>query len=86
MVSAWAPVVARIVDVRWVPRSKEKNTAGNVRRGGSWRCVKSVTASVVSVSAQLVMEDVSVCRAYDPLEHLSHLSIVDPHAQLCCRH
>ena len=24
------------------------------------------------------MEDVNVCRAYDPLEHLSHLSTVDP--------
>ena len=41
--------------------AREK-TAGNVSRGGSWRCVKSVTVSVVSVSAQLVVEDVNVCR------------------------
>ena len=74
MVSAWAPAVEHIVDVRWVPRSKEKKTAGNVRRGGSWRCVKSVTVSVVSVSAQLKMEDVNVCRACDSLLNISAIS------------
>ena len=67
MVSAWAPAVGHIVDVRWVPRITRKT-----RR---WRCVESVTVSVVSVSAQLVMEDMSVCRACDPLDHLSHLSM-----------
>ena len=36
-----------------------------------------VDVSVVSVIAQLVMEDVSVCRACDSLEYLSQLSIVD---------
>ena len=35
------------------------------------------TVSVVSVSAQLMMEDVSVCRACDSLEYPSHLSTVD---------
>ena len=69
MVSAWAPAVGHIVDVRWVPRITRKT-----RR---WRCVESVTVSVVSVSAQLVMEDMSVCRACDPLDHLSHHSTVD---------
>ena len=53
-------------------RKKQKK-----KRGGSWRCVKSVTVSVVSVSAQLVMEDVNVCRACDSLKYLSHLGIVD---------
>ena len=58
-------------------KNKQKKTAGNVRRGGSWRCVKSVTVSVASVSAQLVMEDMNVCRACDSLEYVSHLRIVD---------
>ena len=74
MVSAWAPAVRHMVDARWVPRSKEKIRAGNVRRGVNWRCVKSVTVSVVPVSAQLMMEDVSVCRACDSRKCLSHLS------------
>ena len=58
-------------------RKKQGKRAGNMRRGVSWRCVKPVTASVVSVSAQLVMEDVNVCRACDPRKYLSHLSKVD---------
>ena len=51
MVSAWAPQVGHIVDVRWVFCSKEKSKQRKTRR---WRCVESVTVSVVSVSAQLV--------------------------------
>ena len=76
-VSAWAPAVGHIVDVRWVPHSKEKHRkrAGNIGRGVSWRCDKSVTVSVVSVSAQVVVGDVHVCRACDPLKHLSHLTV-----------
>ena len=44
-------------------QGKNRKRAGNVRRGVSWRCVKSVTVSVVRVSAQLMMEDVNVRRA-----------------------
>ena len=51
--------------------ARKKKKAGNVRRGGSWRCAKSVTISVC------LMEDVNVRRACDPLKHPSHLSMVD---------
>ena len=57
-------------------REKNRKRAGNMRRGVSWRCVFSV--SVVSVSAQLMMEDVNECRACDSLKYLSHLSTVRP--------
>ena len=50
-------------------KKKKRKRADNIRRG--------VTASVVSVSVQLVMEDANEGRACGARKHLSHLSIVD---------
>ena len=78
-------------------RSKEKTENERATKDKVF-AVKSVTVSVVSVSAQQMIEDVNVCHACDSLKYLSHLQLCrplgfcpescsdrDPHAQLCHR-
>ena len=39
------------------------------------RCVESVAVSIVFCSAQLMLEDVNVCRSCDLLDHFHHLDV-----------
>ena len=81
MVSVWAPAVGHIVDVRWVPRSKEEKENSRLRK------TRRKLESTVDICDFLgvILPKTSGTPIRESV-HPDSCSDRDPHAQSCSHH